>query len=130
MSPVHDYELSPRERQIMDAVYRLGVATVAEATAAIDDPPTETAVRTMLGNLVRRGMLRKEFDGRAAVYRPVQARQKAGKTALRRVLDTFFGGSLLSAVSVHLSQQRAGMPRKELEELRGLIDKELRERGP
>ena len=72
-------------------------------------------------------MLRKEFDGRAAVYRPVQARQKAGKTALRRVLDTFFGGSLLSAVSVHLSQQRAGVSRKELEELRGLIDKELRE---
>lgn len=130
MSPLHDHELAPRERQIMDAVYRLGQATVAEATAAIEDPPTETAVRTMLGNLVKRGMLRKEFDGRAAVYRPVRARQKAGKTALRRVLDTFFGGSLLSAVSVHLSQPRAGMSEEELEALRGLIDEELRSRKP
>lgn len=99
MSPVHHDERSPRVRQFMDAVYRLGVATVAEATAAIDDPPTETAVRTMLGNLVRRGMLRKEFDGRAAVYRPVQSRRRAGKTALRRVLDTFFGGATLLRIA-------------------------------
>lgn len=119
-----EHELSPRERQIMDAVYRLGAATVAEVTAAIPDPPTTNAVRTMLGTLTATGLVRKEFDGKTAVYRAAQARHRAGRAALRRVVDVFFGGSLLSAVSVHLAEPRE-LDREELEELRRLLDERL-----
>lgn len=121
MSPSHDENLSMRERQIMDAVYRLEQATVAEIHEVLPEPPTLNAVRTMLGLLTAKGLLRKTFRGRAAVYRPVMSKDRARREALQRVLDIFHRGSLASALAVHLSDPRARLSDQEIDELKQLL---------
>jgi predicted transcriptional regulator len=128
VSPIHDEQLSMRERQIMDAVYRLECATVAEVRDELPDPPTTNAVRTMLGTLTDKGLLRRERDGRAALYRPALARGRAGRMALKRVLDIFFGGSMGSALSVHLSGSRSRISDEEIAEIQRMLDACRKER--
>src|SRR4051812_15183520 len=95
--------LSGRERQIMDVVWARGGATVSEVIAGIADAPTRPAVRALMTILERKGHLRHEKKGREFVYRPTRPRALAAKSALRRVLKTFFEGSLERAVVAHLS---------------------------
>lgn len=89
-SPQH---LSRRERQIMDIVYRLGQATVAEVLQAMPDPPGYSAVRALLRVLEEKGHLRHQEQGRRYVFQPTVKRDKARNSALRQLLDTFFEGS-------------------------------------
>lgn len=121
MSPIHDDDLSMRERQIMDAVYRLGRASVNEIRDQLPDPPSANAVRTMLGLLAGKGLLRKTFVGRAAIYRPALRRDRAARLALQRVLDIFHRGSLASALAVHLSDPKSKPSEAELAEIRRLL---------
>jgi predicted transcriptional regulator len=94
--------LSRRERQIMEVIYRRGRATAAEVRADLPDPPSKTAVRTLLRILEAKGHLRHRQEGLAYVYLPSQPRQRAARSAFRRVLQTFFEGSLAQAVAAHL----------------------------
>ena len=114
-------QLSRRERQIMDIVYVLGEATATHVVAALPDPPTRTAVRTMLRILEEKSHLRHTKKGREYVYQPVRARRRAGRSALRRVLRTFFGGSLEQAVAAHLTDPGANPSPDELKRLAELI---------
>ena len=82
--------LSRRERQIMDIIYARGEATAAEVLAGMADPPTKTAVRTLLRILEEKGHLRHRQEGQTYVYKPSRPRNRAGRSALRRVLDTFY----------------------------------------
>src|SRR4051794_39502631 len=93
--------LSRRERQIMDIIYGRGEATAAEVLAAMADPPTRTAVRTLLRILEEKGHLTHVKDGLTHVYRPSRPRGRVGRSALRSVLHTFFDGSLEKAVAAH-----------------------------
>ena len=124
-------QLSKRERQIMDAVYARGEATVAEVMAAIPDAPVSGAMRTLLRILERKGHLARRKRGRELVYRPIRGREPAGRSALARVLEVFFGGSLGDAVAAHLSdpRQAAKVTPEELRKLSDLID-QAREQGP
>jgi predicted transcriptional regulator len=117
-------QLSKRERQIMDAVYAHGQATVNQILDGIPDPPMRGALRTMLRILERKGHLAHSKHGREFIYRPTQPRGQAGRSALERVLDVFFGGSLESAVAAHLSDPRraAKLSQEELHRLSDLID--------
>jgi predicted transcriptional regulator len=117
-------QLSKRERQIMDAVYAHGEATVSQVLAEMPDPPMRGALRTLLRILERKGHLTHRQVGREFIYRPTQPRGQAGRSALGRVLDVFFGGSLESAVAAHLSDpRRAGkMSPQELQRLSDLIE--------
>jgi BlaI family transcriptional regulator, penicillinase repressor len=94
--------LSRRERQIMDAVYRLRSGTVADVRSAIQDPPSYSSVRTLLGVLEDKGHLSHRRDGQRYVYAPTVPREAAGGAALARVVQTFFGGSLPDLVSTLL----------------------------
>jgi predicted transcriptional regulator len=118
-------QLSKRERQIMDAVYALGEATVSQVTDGIPDPPMRGALRTLLRILEKKGHLTHRKHGRELVYRPTQPRGQAGRSALGRVLDVFFGGSLENAVAAHLSDPRraARITPEELHRLSDLIQK-------
>ena len=91
-------DLSRRERQIMDAVYALGEATVNKVLETIPSPPTSMAVRRMMHILEEKGHLRRRESGREVVYAPRQPKGKAGRRAFDRVLETFFGGSLEEAL--------------------------------
>jgi predicted transcriptional regulator len=118
-------ELGKRERQIMDAVYRLGRATVAEVRDELADPPTYSAVRGMLRFLEEKGLLRHEQDGLRYVYIPTVAPAKARKSALRHLVRTFFGGSAQEAVAALLEDTR--LSRDELDRLERLVEKARKE---
>jgi BlaI family transcriptional regulator, penicillinase repressor len=114
-------KLSRRERQIMDIVYARSEASASEVWQALPDPPSRTAVRTLLRILEEKGHLRHKKRGREFVYQPTRPRRRAGRSAFRRVLDTFFDGSLEKAVAVHLADPSAKLPADELQRLVELI---------
>jgi BlaI family transcriptional regulator, penicillinase repressor len=120
--------LSRRERQIMDVIYTQGMATAAEVQAAIPDPPSTTAVRTLLRILESKGHLTHLQDGPRYVYRAVRSRERVGRSSLRRVLDTFFGGSLERAVAAHLTDSTTELSPEELKRLSQLIQ-QARKKG-
>jgi predicted transcriptional regulator len=119
--------LSRRERQIMEIIYRRGQATAAEVLADLADPPGKTAVRTLLRILEQKGHLRHKQEGLAYVYLPSQPRARAARSAFRRVLQTFFEGSLEKAVAAHLGDA-ADISDDELERLADLI-RQARKKG-
>ncbi len=123
-----DLNLSRRERQIMGIVYAKGQASATEVLSGLPDPPTRTAVRTLLRILEDKGHLKHTKRGREFVYRPTRPRTRAGRSALRRVLQTFFDGSLENAVAVHLSDPQSDLSTEELERLADLV-RRARRRG-
>src|SRR3954447_2943463 len=124
-------ELSRRERQIMDAVFALGEATVNQVVAAIASPPTPMAVRRMMHILEKKGHLRRRDGagegGREVVYAPRQPKGAAGRRALDRVLETFFGGSLEEALAAHLHSRKDRPSADELGRLIALIEQARKE---
>jgi BlaI family transcriptional regulator, penicillinase repressor len=95
-------DLGRRERQIMDAVYRLGRASVSEVRELLADPPSYSAVRAMLNLLEEKGHLTHEQDGLRYIYKPTAARSQVRRSALRHLVQTFFDGSPTSAVAALL----------------------------
>ena len=118
----HTDALSRRERQIMDAVFALGQATVNQVVQEIPDAPPPMAVRRMMHILEEKGHLRRTGTGREVVYAPRESRSKAGRGAFQRVLETFFGGSLEDALAAHLHSRREAVSDEERERLIALID--------
>ena len=91
--------LSNRERQIMDILYRNASATAAEVHEQLPDPPSYSAVRATLRILEEKGQVRHDQDGPRYVFRPAVARDKAKRTAIRHLVETFFDGSPELAVA-------------------------------
>lgn len=121
--------LSRRERQIMDILYRLGSATAAEVQAALNGEKSYSTVRAQLRILEEKGFLTHIEDGVRYVFRPVVPREKAGRSALRHLLDTFFDGSAERMVATLLDSKSANLTDEELERLSALI-REARKEGP
>jgi predicted transcriptional regulator len=119
--PAHD-PLSRRERQIMDVVYRLGRATAAEVKEALPDPPSYSSVRALLRVLEEKGHLRHEQDGPRYVFMPTVPRDKARRSALRQLVQTFFEGSTAQAVAALLGEPGAKLTDDDLDRLSHLID--------
>lgn len=115
--------LSRRERQIMNAVYRLEKATVAEVIAQLPDAPSYSAVRALLGILEQKGQLQHHQDGARYVYQPVRSRSTAQQGALRTVLQTFFNGSRTQAIAALLELPDSKLSKQEQAELTALIAK-------
>jgi predicted transcriptional regulator len=121
-------QLSKRERQIMDVIYAHGEATISHVLADLPDPPSRGALRTLLRIMEQKGHLVRRQTGRKIVYRPTQRRGRAGRSALGRVLDVFFGGSLEKALTAHLSDpdRKNKIDRQELQRLAELIEQAKR----
>jgi BlaI family penicillinase repressor len=113
--------LSRRERQIMDVIYGRGGATALEVVDGLPDPPSKTAVRTLMRILEEKGHLKHVQRGREFVYQPTQPRLRAGRSAFQRVIQTFFDGSLEKAVAAHLADSAASLSTDELKRLADLI---------
>jgi predicted transcriptional regulator len=120
-------EFTRRERQIMDVVFARGEATVNEIVENLPDPPTTMAVRRMMHILEEKGHLRRRERGREVVYLPRQSKERAGRTAFARVLDTFFDGSLEEALSSHLLSRRNRLSEAERDRLVRLIEQARKE---
>ena len=119
--------LGARERQILDAIYRLGEASVAEVLARLSDPPSYSAVRTMIRALEAKGLLRHRQIGTRYVYRPTRSRESASRSALAHVMQTFFGGSATDTVAAILDASASKLTDDDLERLEQIIDQARRE---
>jgi predicted transcriptional regulator len=115
-------QLSRRERQIMDVVYRLGKAAVSDVLERLPDPPSYSAVRALMRILEEKGHLSHEQDGPRYVYLPTVPRDAAQASALSHLVRTFFGGSAEAAVAALLDLPEHGMSEGELDRLSRLID--------
>ena len=123
MSKHPHQNLSRRERQIMDAIYRLGRATAAEVLENMPQPPGYSAVRAMLRLLEEKGYLWHEQQGPRYVYLPTISRDKARQSALKQLVQTFFDNSTEQTVSALLDMSKSRMSDEELERLSALIEK-------
>ena len=121
MTPNAHLDLSRRERQIMEAVYRLGDATVSDVMAELPDPPSYSAVRAMLGKLEAKGYLEHRQEGPRYLYLATVPRQEARESALERLVRTFFDGSTEKAVTALLDMSSGEMSDEELDRLSTLI---------
>ena len=127
MSKHPHLNLSRRERQIMDAIYRLGRATAAEVLENMPEPPGYSAVRAMLRLLEEKGYLRHEQQGPRYIYLPTLSRDKARQSALKQLVQTFFDNSTEQTVSALLDMSKSRLSDEELERLSALIDKARKE---
>jgi predicted transcriptional regulator len=119
--------LGRRERQLLDAVYRLGKASVRDVLAQLPDPPSYSAVRAMLNLLEQKGHLRHEQQGNKYFYLPTVGRQRARSRAMQHVLRTFFDGSPAQALVALFDATAGKLSAEELDDLAGRIDKARRE---
>jgi BlaI family penicillinase repressor len=124
--PLHA-QLSRRERQIMDIIYARGQATAAEVLDGLPDPPGYSAVRAMLRVLEEKGHLRHEPRGLRYVFLPTVPREKARRSALKQLLQTFFDDSTEQAVAALLDLSASKLSGDELDRLARLIDEARKE---
>lgn len=97
--------LGRRERQIIEAIFRLGRPTVSEVLAELPDPPSYSAVRAMLAKLEKKGYVRHQEDGPRYVYLPAVSTDRARRTAMQNLVETFFQGSAESAAAALLGME-------------------------
>ena len=122
-APHPESALSRRERQIMDVLYARGRASAAEIEDALPGHPSNSAVRTILRVLERKGLARHIEQGLRYVYLPAVPRNKARRSAVQRLLKTFFDGSVKEAVAAFLDPAAFHLSEEDLDELTALLEK-------
>ena len=105
----------------MDIIYARGEATAAEVGEALPDPPSYSAVRALLRILEEKGHVRHRVNGQRYVFLPTETRAKASKSALKRVLETFFEGSLSNAVAALVDAEGGKLSAEELKRLEAIV---------
>ncbi len=126
-SPPHE-KLTRREREIMDILFAIGdYASVGDIRERLSDPPSYSAVRAMLVRLEAKGFIQHREEGLRYVYLPTKSRVIAQRSALRKIMQVFFGGSPSETVAALLKQEK--WTDDELDALHDEINKARKERG-
>jgi predicted transcriptional regulator len=118
--------LPRREREIFEILCGLGEGTAAAIRNAMANPPSDSAVRALLARLVSRGMIEHRAEGQTYVYAPVAQAETVAKSALQRLVQTFFNGSAASAATALLGMEPK-LTAKDIETLQRAIEKAKRE---
>jgi BlaI family transcriptional regulator, penicillinase repressor len=119
--------LPRREREIMDAVFALGNRASAEQIRErLLNPPSDSAVRAMLARLEKKGLLKHQYDGPRYVYSASVSPGTAKRTAVRRLAQTFFGGSLPQMMMELMAEE--SWTDADLDAIQGEIDRARKER--
>jgi BlaI family penicillinase repressor len=126
--PSADSEMSRRERQIMDILFAQGRATGPEIQERMPGQPSYSAVRTILRVLERKGYVRHVEEGLRYVYLPAVERSAARRSAIDRLLRTFFDGSAKDAVAAFLDPRTFDLTKEELDELSQMIERAKKEK--
>jgi len=113
--------LSRRENQVMDILHRRSGATVAEIMADLPDPPTYSAVRSVLRILGEKGLIKHREDGPRYIYYPAQSTETAREDVLAHVVRTYFGDSPEQAMTALLRMSDADMSDADVKRLRAII---------
>ncbi len=119
--------LPRREREIFEILLSLGEASAADVRRAMADPPSHSAVRTMLSRLEAKGLLNHRAVDQTYFYRPVPQTHKVRESALNNLVRTFFGGSAASAATALLGSSKS-LSADELDALQRAID-QAKQRG-
>ncbi len=122
-----DQRLSRRERQIMDILFSAGRATGAEILEKLPDQPSYSSVRTILRVLERKGYVRHVEEGLRYVYLPAVRTEDVRRSALQRLVQTFFDGSAKGAAAAFLDPAMFRISREELDELAEMIERARKE---
>lgn len=122
-------ELSRRERQIMDILYKLGRATAGEVLAELPEQPSYSTVRAQLRVLEEKGHVRHEEIGLRYVYAPRVPRESVRRSELKHLLETFFEGSTEKMIAALLGGDPARLSADELDRLSALIEKAKGKKG-
>src|SRR5262245_37851299 len=113
--------LTRREHQIMNILYRLGRATAAEVMGELSGDPHYSTVRTQLRLLEEKGYVRHEEEKLRYVYMPAVPQGEAGRTALKRLIDTFYDGSAENVVAALLGVEGSRLSQKKLDRIAEMI---------
>jgi predicted transcriptional regulator len=119
--------LSRREREIMDVLYSAGSASAGEVHQRVPSPPSYSAVRATLRVLEQKGLITHEHDGKRYIYRPTVALNKARRSAVEHLLETFFDGSAAGAVAALLENPGADLTEEDLDRMAALIERARKE---
>jgi BlaI family penicillinase repressor len=120
--------LSRRERQIMDILFALGRASGPEIQERLPDQPSYSGVRTILRVLERKGHISHVEEGMRYVYQPVVTREKATKSAINRLVSTFFDGSAKAAAAAFVDPSTVNLSKEDLRDLERMIRKARKEK--
>jgi len=123
----NDTQLTRRERQIMEILHARGQATAAEVHQALPDSPSYSTVRALLRILEEKGHVKHRREGLRYVHLPTEARARASRSALRRVVRTFFGGSAPLAVAALLESTDTELSTEEIDTLQKIINEARKE---
>lgn len=119
--------LGAREQQIMDVIFELGKASVSDVRARLIDPPSYSSVRTMIGQLERKGLVKRDRSAVRHVYSPVESKRSASRSALRKVVETFFPTSPGDALAALIDDTAKNLTDTDLDRLEQAIQRARRE---
>ncbi|PYT24862.1 MAG: CopY family transcriptional regulator [Acidobacteria bacterium] len=119
--------LSRRERQIMEILYQRGKASASEVREAMEDAPSYSAVRAVLRVLEEKGHVKHQAEELKYVYVPTVNRDKAKRSAVKHLLDTFFSDSPKQIVAALLDVSSQRLTREDLDQMAEMIEKAKRE---
>ena len=123
-----DAQLTRRERQIMDLVYAGEEVSARDIWQKLPDQPTYSTVRTLLAVLEEKGHLTRRLEGKAFLYRARKPREKMAASALRRLLSTFFSGSVEQAVTGLIQLEDSNLTAEELRRIERMIAQARKEK--
>lgn len=129
MSDRAPLDLGKRERQLTEALYRLGEASVAQVRAELPDPPSYSAVRAMLNLLVQKRVATVRQEGKRYLYRPVRSKTVVRRSALRNLVRTFFGSAPADAAAALIDGSAGRLSDADLRRLREMIEQAERGAG-
>jgi predicted transcriptional regulator len=128
MPNITNVDLTRRESQIMEILYRRRRATVEDIRAELPDAPSPSSVRKLLEIMIDRGLLAREYEGPRYVYFPAVKPEDASRSALKQLVRTFFNNSPGSAIAALLDIRSTQLSAAEYRELSNLL-KRAREQG-
>lgn len=119
--------LATREQQIMEVIYQLGKASVAEVREKLVDAPSYSAVRTMIGQLERKGLVNRDRSEVKHFYSPVESKRSASRSAIRSVMETFFPKSPGDALAALIDDSAKNLKDEDLDRLEQAIRRARKE---
>ena len=122
MNRIEKGEMSRRERQIMDILYRLGQASAKEVLENLPDPPSYSAVRALMATLESKGMVKHSKDSRRYIYKPAITEKRARRSAISNLLSTFFDGKPDRLVAALLDPKDMQLKKEEIRKIREALD--------
>lgn len=124
MNRIERGQMSRRERQIMDILYRLGQASAKEVLENLPDPPSYSAVRALMATLEGKGMVKHSKESRRYIYKPAITEKRARRSAISNLLSTFFDGKPDKLVAALLDPKDMQLKKEEIQKIRDALDQD------